>query len=46
MRRSEALDISRAATELGYEPKVGLEEGIKHYADWLRDHTATAFAGA
>ncbi len=37
MRRSEALDISRAATELGYEPKVGLEEGIKRYADWLKN---------
>jgi len=37
MRRSEALNISRAATELGYEPKVGLEEGIKRYADWLKN---------
>ncbi len=36
MRRSEALDIGRAAAELDYEPKVGLEEGIKRYADWLK----------
>ncbi len=41
MRRSEALDISRAVAELGYQRKVGLEEGIKRYADWLRGHTAT-----
>jgi nucleoside-diphosphate-sugar epimerase len=37
MRRSEALDISRARRELGYEPKYELEEGIRLYADWLRE---------
>jgi nucleoside-diphosphate-sugar epimerase len=36
MRRSEALDITRAASELGYAPRVNLEEGIKRYADWLK----------
>lgn len=36
MRRSEALDIARAAKHLGYAPHVGLEEGIKRYADWLK----------
>jgi nucleoside-diphosphate-sugar epimerase len=40
MRRSEALDISRAAAELGYQRKVGLEEGIKRYADWLKNRSA------
>lgn len=40
MRRSEALDISLAVAELGYQPRVGLEEGIKHYADWLKNQWA------
>jgi nucleoside-diphosphate-sugar epimerase len=35
MRRCEALDISRAREDLGYAPRVGLEEGIRRYADWL-----------
>jgi nucleoside-diphosphate-sugar epimerase len=36
MRRSEALDISRAVEHLGYTPRISLEEGIERYADWLR----------
>ena len=35
MPRAEALDITRARTELGYEPRVGLEDGIERYAVWL-----------
>lgn len=35
MPRCEALDISRAAEELGYQPRYGLEEGVRLYADWL-----------
>ncbi len=38
MRRCQALDINRAVNELGYRPAVGLEEGIRRYADWLRDY--------
>lgn len=41
MRRCQALDIGRAERELGYHPQVGLEEGIRRYADWLRDHKRT-----
>ena len=33
--RSEALEITRAQEQLGYEPKYTLENGIKLYADWL-----------
>jgi nucleoside-diphosphate-sugar epimerase len=33
--RSEALDITRAREELGYQPKYSLEEGIRLYADWV-----------
>ena len=36
MQRCEALDISRAKEELGFEPKYTVEEGIKKYADWMR----------
>ena len=35
MQRREALDISRAREELGFEPRYSLEEGIQRYADWL-----------
>jgi nucleoside-diphosphate-sugar epimerase len=41
MRRCEALDISRAANELGYQPRVVLEEGIKRYAGWLRQQLSS-----
>jgi len=36
MQRCEALDISRARKELGFEPKYSVEEGIKRYADWMK----------
>lgn len=36
MQRCEALDISRAREELGFEPRHSLEEGIQRYADWLK----------
>ena len=29
-------DITRARDELGYEPRVGLEEGLRRYVEWLR----------
>jgi nucleoside-diphosphate-sugar epimerase len=35
MERAEALDISRAREELGFEPRYSLEEGIRRYANWL-----------
>jgi nucleoside-diphosphate-sugar epimerase len=35
MQRAEALDISRARAELGFEPEFSLEEGVQRYADWL-----------
>jgi len=36
--RGAPLDISRAKKELGYEPKVSLEEGIKRLITWLKDN--------
>ncbi|HEX4915885.1 MAG TPA: NAD-dependent epimerase/dehydratase family protein [Vicinamibacterales bacterium] len=34
--KSRAFDTTRARTELGFVPKVDLEEGIKRTADWYR----------
>ena len=36
MQRCEALDISRAKEELGFEPKFSVEEGIEKYARWMK----------
>ncbi|WOI53091.1 NAD-dependent epimerase/dehydratase family protein [Parvularcula sp. LCG005] len=30
-------DISRARSELGYDPKTGLEEGLDRFVHWFRD---------
>ena len=35
-RKSRAFDISRARAELGYNPRVSLQEGIRRTADWYR----------
>jgi nucleoside-diphosphate-sugar epimerase len=34
--KSRAFDTARARTELGFAPKVDLEDGIKRTADWYR----------
>lgn len=36
MQRCEALDISRARNELGYQPQYSVEQGIRRYADWMK----------
>lgn len=36
--KSRAFDISRARAELGYAPKVGLDEGIRKTLDWYREY--------
>ncbi|MDJ0721111.1 MAG: NAD(P)-dependent oxidoreductase [Desulfobacterales bacterium] len=35
MQRCEALDITRARSDLGYEPRYDVETGIKEYAAWM-----------
>jgi CDP-glucose 4,6-dehydratase len=35
---AQYLDSSRAREELGWAPKVGLEEGLRRTVDWYRDH--------
>ena len=41
MKRPErgSLDISKAKDLLGYEPKVGLEEGVKKYVEFAKKHS-------
>ena len=34
--KSRAFDITRATTEIGYAPRVGLREGIRRTLDWYR----------
>lgn len=34
--RHAAADIGRARVALGYEPKVGIEEGMAEYVRWVR----------
>jgi nucleoside-diphosphate-sugar epimerase len=36
--KSRAFDITRARTEIGYAPKVGLRDGITRTLTWYRDH--------
>jgi nucleoside-diphosphate-sugar epimerase len=35
--KSRAFDISRARTEIGYAPRVGLREGIRKTLTWYRE---------
>jgi nucleoside-diphosphate-sugar epimerase len=36
--RDMTLDITRARSELGYAPTVGLDEGLERFARWSRRH--------
>jgi len=36
--KSRAFDITRARQELGYEPRVGLRDGIAKTLTWYRNH--------
>jgi len=36
--KSRAFDIGRARRDLGYEPRIGLREGIARTLDWYRSH--------
>jgi UDP-glucuronate 4-epimerase len=33
-------DVSRAASELGYEPRTSLDEGLRAFAEWYLDFCA------
>jgi nucleoside-diphosphate-sugar epimerase len=36
--KSRSFDISRARTEIGYAPRVGLRDGIRRTLEWYREH--------
>ncbi|NUO51867.1 MAG: NAD-dependent epimerase/dehydratase family protein [Polyangiaceae bacterium] len=36
--RHTAADTTRAETELGYKPKVGLREGLARQVEWMKAH--------
>jgi len=36
--KSRAFDITRARTEVGFAPRVGLSEGIRRTLEWYRSH--------
>jgi dihydroflavonol-4-reductase len=36
--KSRAFDITRARTEIGYAPAIGLREGIARSLQWYREH--------
>ena len=36
--KSRAFDITRARTEIGFTPQVGLRDGIRRTLDWYREH--------
>jgi UDP-glucose 4-epimerase len=40
--RHSRADISRARKDLGYQPAVSFEEGLKRTLQWYRDSAATA----
>ena len=37
-RQNRAFDIEKARRELGYQPRIDLEEGLARTARWYRDH--------
>jgi UDP-glucose 4-epimerase len=39
--KDSQADITKARTILGYEPKVSLEEGLRHTLDWCRAESAS-----
>lgn len=36
LSKSQTLNIEKAKKELGYEPRVSIEEGIQHFVDWWK----------
>ena len=42
-QKRSCLDYSKAKTELGWEPKYSLEEGLKKTVEWFREKYETNF---
>lgn len=37
-RQNRAFDITRARTELGYQPRIGLDEGLRRTGEWYLEN--------
>ena len=37
-RQNRAFDITKAKRDLGYEPQIGLQEGLRRTAEWYRSN--------
>ncbi len=38
LSKSQTLNIDKAKQELGYSPSVSIEEGIRNFVDWWKEH--------
>lgn len=38
LSKSQTLDIEKAKMELGYIPRISIEEGIQHFVEWWNTH--------
>ncbi|WP_080846035.1 NAD-dependent epimerase/dehydratase family protein [Cytobacillus gottheilii] len=38
LSKSQTLNIERAKEELGYKPRVSIEEGMLHFAEWWKEN--------
>ncbi|HNW35529.1 MAG TPA: hypothetical protein PKM25_11395 [Candidatus Ozemobacteraceae bacterium] len=36
MSTSHWFNLTAARRDLGYEPRVGIEEGMRHLAEWIK----------
>ncbi|QYO62428.1 hypothetical protein [Leptolyngbya sp. 7M] len=36
MTRAYAYSIEKACTQLGYQPKISFDEGMRYTAEWLQ----------
>jgi UDP-glucuronate 4-epimerase len=43
--RTTWADVSRARAELGYDPGISIEEGIRRFVSWLRDRRGRGSTG-
>lgn len=39
LAKSQTLDITRARTELGYQPKIHMDEGLKRTLEWWKNQS-------
>ncbi len=44
--RHSRADITRARELLGYEPRVGLRQGLQRTVEWMREHLPTEGSGS